>query len=47
MKEKVLCIICNREFETNEEQFEFDEISSKFLPKLEYTCPDCKEDIET
>ena len=47
MKEKVLCIICNREFETNEEQLEFDEVLNKYLPKMEYICPDCKKDIET
>jgi len=45
MKEKVLCIICNKEFETDEETFEFDDTLLKYLPKMEYICPECKEDL--
>lgn len=46
MKEKVLCEICNREFETEEEQMEWDNALCKHLPKTECICPDCKKDLE-
>lgn len=46
MQEKVLCVSCNREFETEEEQEEWDEALCKYLPKNESVCPNCKKDLE-
>lgn len=47
MKHKILCSICNREFETDEETLEYDEALCKYLPKEEIICPDCKKDRDT
>lgn len=44
MKIKKLCEICNREFEAEEEQLEWDNALCKYLPKEEIICFNCQED---
>ena len=42
MKIKVLCMICNKEFET--EEMEWDETIESYYPKKDFICFDCQED---
>ena len=44
MKIKILCDICNREFETEERQLEWDEVLEAYIPKEAIICPDCEGD---
>lgn len=45
MKHKILCDICNREFETEEKHQEWDEVLEKYILKEVIICPNCEEDI--
>lgn len=49
MKIKKLCEICNREFEGEELELEFDELDPsgrKWIEKNETVCKNCKSDLE-
>jgi acetone carboxylase gamma subunit len=46
---KILCKICNREFEAKENELEFDETDPSGRSWIEIKdeiCPNCKEDLE-